>query len=321
MQLSTDIASFRRFNRMYTRLLGTLDEGMLRTEHSLAEARVIYELATREQPNASAVAGALGMDHGYLSRILQKFETAGVIKRKVSKSDSRSTDLVLTRRGRAAFTTLDSLSDQHAGAILGSLAPADRGQLIRSIRTVEQILAKPDELRPPATVLRPHRPGDMGWIVHREGLRYAEEYGWDETFEALVARIVADFISNFDSRRERCWMAEVDGQPAGHIFLVKHPDEPGTAKLRLLFVEPSARGKGLGNALVTECVRFARSCGYKKITLWTQSILVAAHRIYEQAGFRMVKQEAHRSFGHDLIGQTWDLDLADSGRTHESLCN
>jgi len=157
--------------------------------------------------------------------------------------------------------------------------------------------------------------------VHREGLLYAEEYGWDESFEALVARIVADFISNFDPRKERCWMAEVDGQSAGHIFLVKHPDEPGTAKLRLLFVEPSARGKGLGNALVSECIRFARGCGYKKITLWTQSILVSAHRIYEQAGFRMVKQEAHRSFGHDLIGQTWDLDLADSGRTHESLCN
>jgi GNAT superfamily N-acetyltransferase len=159
-------------------------------------------------------------------------------------------------------------------------------------------------------VLRPHRVGDMGWIVHREGLGYAEQYGWDETFEALAAKIVSEFVAHFDPRRERCWIAETDGHHVGHVFLVKHPDQAQTAKLRLLFVEPCARGTGLGHALVNECVRFARAAGYRKIVLWTQSILTAAHRIYERAGFRLVKEEPHHSFGHDLVGQEWELELS-----------
>jgi DNA-binding MarR family transcriptional regulator/GNAT superfamily N-acetyltransferase len=303
-----DIAAFRRFNRMYTSLIGTLDEGMLRTPYSLAEARTIYELATRPDPNAKEIADVLAMDPGYLSRILAKLETAGVLKRKASKHDNRRADLALTPRGKIAFQKLDSLSDDQARGILDNLPPADRARLILSIKTVEDLLAKSDQPVPPF-ILRPHRIGDMGWIVHQEGIAYAQEFGWDETFEGLVARIVADFIANFDPRIERCWIAEIDHQPVGHIFLVKHPERPDTAKLRLLYVDSAARGKGLGHALVNECVSFARTAGYAKITLWTQSVLAAAHRIYANAGFRMVHQEAHRSFGKDLIGQTWELDL------------
>jgi GNAT superfamily N-acetyltransferase len=198
--------------------------------------------------------------------------------------------------------------------VLQPLLPADRVQLIRSMKTIEQTIVRDGQKSPPI-VLRPHRTGDMGWVVHREGLLYAEEYGWDGTFEALVARIVADFVANFDPKRERCWIAEIDGEAVGHIFLVKHPDQPHTAKLRLLFVEPSARGRGLGHILTEECIRFARTCGYRKITLWTQSILAAAHRVYQRAGFRLVKEEPHHSFGKDLVGETWELDLtqANSG--------
>jgi DNA-binding MarR family transcriptional regulator/GNAT superfamily N-acetyltransferase len=308
-----EVRALRRFNRMYTRLLGTLEEGMHHTKYNLAEARVIYELATRTEPKATDVAEALAMDPGYLSRILTKLENAALLKRKVSKQDSRCSHLTLTSKGRAAFHTLNKESNKQAGAILASLPPSERTQLIQSIRTIEDILANDGPEHPPY-VLRPHRPGDMGWVVHREGAFYAEEFGWDDTFEALAARIVADFVTDFDAKRERCWIAEIDGQPAGHVFLVKHPDQPDTAKLRLLFVERSARGKGLGNVLVNECIRFANTCGYKRITLWTQSILAAAHRIYERSGFRLVKEEPHHSFGADLVGQTWELDLGQSGR-------
>ena len=316
--VAEDVAAFRRFNRMYTRLIGTLDEGLLSTEYSLTEARVLYELATRAEPNAKAIAEGLGMDSGYLSRVLAKFEHAALIKRKASKQDGRSADVTLTRRGRSAFDRLNALSEKQARSILEGLSLSDRARLIRSMNTIEEVLVKGGRERPPY-VLRPHRAGDLGWVVHREGALYAEEYGWDETFEALVARIVADFATNFDPQRERCWMAEMDGQPVGHIFLVKHPDRPDTARLRLLLVELSARGKGLGQALVNECIGFARACGYRKITLWTQSVLVAAHSIYERAGFRLVREEPHHSFGKDLIGQTWELELSPETREKTGL--
>jgi DNA-binding MarR family transcriptional regulator/GNAT superfamily N-acetyltransferase len=304
--LTDDKAIFRRFNRMYTRFIGTLNEGLLNSEYSLAEARVLYELATQDAPKAREIADELGMDAGYLSRLLGKFERDGLLKRKASEQDGRYADLTLTGRGRSAFRKLNALSEEQAQTVLGELSPSARMQLIDCMRTVEGILTKTDRRRLPY-ILRPHRVGDMGWIVHREGVGYAEQYGWDETFEALVARIVDQFITNFDPSRERCWIAEIDGQSVGHIFLVKHPEEPDTAKLRLLFVEPSARGMGLGDALVKECVRFARTAGYKKVVLWTQSILVGAHRIYERAGFRLVNEAPHRSFGKDLVGQTWEL--------------
>jgi DNA-binding MarR family transcriptional regulator/GNAT superfamily N-acetyltransferase len=308
--LTEDMAAFRRFNRMYTRFIGTLREGLLNSSYSLAEARVLYELANREAPKAKEIAEELGMDSGYLSRLLGKFERDALLKRKASEQDSRYADLTLTRRGKLAFSKLNALSDEQAHALLGGLPPRERAGLIRSMQAIEGILMKADtdQNRPPY-VLRPHRVGDMGWVVSREGAVYAEEYGWDDTFEALVARVVADFLTNFDPKRERCWIADVEGQSMGHIFLVKHPEQPEVAKLRLLFVEPSARGLGLGHTLVNECIQFARTAGYRRIVLWTQSILVAAHSIYRRAGFRLVQEEPHHSFGKDLIGQTWELEL------------
>jgi DNA-binding MarR family transcriptional regulator/GNAT superfamily N-acetyltransferase len=303
-----DTAVFRAFNRMYTRFIGTLDEGLLHTAYSLAEARVLYELATREAPRAKEIAEELGMDPGYLSRLLGKFERDGLLKRKASGQDSRYSEITLSRRGRAAFEKLNSLSDQQARDVLERMPHADCSELILSMRAIERILTKPERTHP-VFVLRPHRVGDMGWVVFREGAVYTEEYGWDGTFEGIVARIVSDFVANFDPSRERCWIADVGGKSMGHVFLVRHPNHEHTAKLRLLFVEPSARGLGLGKALVSECVRFAKTAGYRRIVLWTQSILVAAHRIYEGAGFRLVEEGPHHSFGKDLIGQTWELEL------------
>jgi DNA-binding MarR family transcriptional regulator/GNAT superfamily N-acetyltransferase len=317
---SDEIVAFRRFNRLYTRFIGTLQESLLDTSYSLSEARVLYELATRQRPFARAIAQELGMDAGYLSRMLSKFQETGLVKRVASLEDGRQTHLTLTKEGRAAFRNLNARSDRQARSILGGLAPVSRTNLMRSMRTIEEVLHTKTEASGQSSAapftLRQHRPGDMGWVVHREGTLYAQEYGWDESFEALAARVVADFIDHFDPSCERCWIAERNGQSLerndqslGHIFLVKHPERAGVAKLRLLLVEPSARGMGLGHTLVAECVRFARETGYSKITLWTQSILTAAHRIYEHAGFRLVHEKPHHSFGKDLIAQTWELEL------------
>jgi DNA-binding MarR family transcriptional regulator/GNAT superfamily N-acetyltransferase len=303
-----DPSNFRRFNRMYTRFIGTLNEGLLNTSYSLAEARVLYELATRTAPKAKEIADELGIDPAYLSRMLAKFEQAGLLKRKVSEQDGRYAELALTARGKSAFKKLDAASEEQARAVLNDLPPTARSELIRCMQTIEGVLLKADRSRLPF-VLRPHRIGDMGWIVYREGLGYAEQFGWDGMFEALVARIVNEFLTHFNPSRERCWIAEVDGQNVGHVFLVAHPDQPQTAKLRLLFVEPSARGMGIGDALVNECLRFARTAGYRKVVLWTQSILTPAHRIYQKAGFRLVKEEPHHSFGQNLVGQEWELEL------------
>jgi DNA-binding MarR family transcriptional regulator/GNAT superfamily N-acetyltransferase len=306
--LAADAAAFRRFNRVYTRFIGTITERFLDTQYSLAEGRVLYELATRPQPRAKAIAGALGLDAGYLSRILTRFEKGGLVARRTAKADNRASDLILTAKGRAAFRTLNSRAEKQARAVLEPMSAPARAHFIGAMRTIEGIV-EPREPSPRPFTLRTHRPGDMGMVVALEGAGYVEQYGWDGTFEALVARIVADFIAHYDPARERCWIAEIDGRPVGHVFLVRHPDEPGTAKLRLLYVDPSARGLGLGQALVAECVQFARVSGYGRITLWTQSILTSAHRIYQSAGFRLVRQEPHHSFGKDLIGQTWELDL------------
>lgn len=302
------VTAFRRFNRMYTRFIGTLDEAFLHSDFSLSEARILYEVATRTAPKASELAESLGIDPGYLSRVLSKFECSGLLRKKVSAKDARYAELLLTTRGRSAFEKLNKLSQDQATSILSSLPLPTRSELIHCMQSVERLLSKPDAALTPF-VLRPHRIGDMGWVVYSEAVGYAEQYGWDESFEALVARIAQEFIESFDPARERCWVAELDGQHVGHIFLVKHPTEPGAAKLRLLFVDRSARGRGLGETLVNECIRFARTTGYRKVVLWTQSILTSAHRIYQKAGFRLVKEEPHHSFGHDLIGQEWELNL------------
>jgi DNA-binding MarR family transcriptional regulator/GNAT superfamily N-acetyltransferase len=301
------VTAFRRFNRFYTRRLGLFGNNFISSRFSLTEGRVLFELAMRGQSGASEIAGELSLDRGYLSRILHKFEDHGLVARSPLPSDARNSVLRLTRKGRAAFADLDRRSTLQARAALEPLTPASRSALLQSIRTIEGAL---DPAAPRAPfVLRPHRPGDMGWVIGRNAAIYAQEYGWDGSYEALVARICADFIDRFDARRERCWIAERDTERLGCIFCVQHPEQPDMAKLRLLLVEPAARGLGLGAALVNECVSFARACGYKRMTLWTQSILKAAHRLYQHAGFRLVKEEPHRSFGVDLIGQTWEMEL------------
>jgi DNA-binding MarR family transcriptional regulator/GNAT superfamily N-acetyltransferase len=310
VSLPSKVAAFRSFNRWYTRFLGVLDEEWQRGGYSLTEARVLYELATRRSSTAKEIGVALGIDPAYLSRILRRLQRDSLLKRTTSKNDARVVHLTLTREGKSEFRKLNALSEVQAQGILMALPPGAQTNLIHSMGAIERHLA-PDARERRKIVLRPHRAGDMGWVVYREGALYAQEYGFDETFEALVARIVADFLTEFDPKRERCWIAEMNGQNVGHIFLVKHPQEPSTAKLRLLLVEPSARGLKLGSALVEECVNFANAVGYKKITLWTQSILLAARHVYQKAGFRLVDERANVMFGRDLISQTWELDLTE----------
>ncbi len=296
----------RRFSRFYTRRLGVLGEGLLDSSFSLTEARVLYELAHRDRPTATALGRDLGLDPGYLSRILRRFEEAGLLERARSEADARQSHLVLTPAGRAAFAPLDKASREQVGALLNRLTDADQRRLTDAMATIESLLGEVEAPKAPYT-LRPHRPGDMGWIVHRHGALYAQEYGWDDTFEALVAEIAATFIKDFDPKRERCWIAEWDGEIVGSVLLVKQSDE--VAKLRLLFVEPKARGLGIGRRFVEECIRFARDAGYRRITLWTNDVLHAARKIYADAGFRLVQTEPHRSFGHDLVGENWELEL------------
>lgn len=305
-RLAQRVSAVRRFNRFYTQRIGVLGEGMLRTPFSLAEARVLYELAHRDKPAASALAKDLGLDPGYLSRILRGFHKRGLIARETSQADGRQTLLSLTERGAKAFAPLDARTREQIETMLGALPPAQQERLVAAMRAVEDLLGAAPENKAPF-VLRPHRPGDMGWVVGRHGALYAEEFGWDETFEALVAEIAAQFIRDFDSKRERCWIAERDGENVGSVFLVKASAR--VAKLRLLLVEPKARGLGIGARLVEECIRFAREAHYAKITLWTQSILGSARRIYREAGFAMVREEPHASFGQKLIGETWELRL------------
>jgi len=300
------VADVRRFNRFYTRQIGLLQESYLKSQFSLSQVRVLYELAHRERPTASELGRELGLDPGYLSRILRLFEKRGFLTRAPSKADGRQSHLSLTARGQAAFAPLNTRSRDEIGAMLQALGARDQIRLVESMRAIEQILGAQPERQTPY-LLRPHRPGDMGWVVSRHGALYAEEYGWDESFEALVAGIVKKFIDRYDAKKERCWIAEKDGEPVGSVFVVKQ--SPAVAKLRLMLVEPKARGLGIGRRLVDECVRFAGQAGYEKITLWTNSVLRAARRIYRDAGFRLVHQERHRSFGHDLVGETWELKL------------
>jgi DNA-binding MarR family transcriptional regulator/GNAT superfamily N-acetyltransferase len=306
--LATPIQAVRRFSRFYTRRIGVLHEGLLGSPHSLTAGRVIYELAQQPTTTAARLGSELGLDAGYLSRILRGFEAQHLIERRRCDTDGRKSLLSLTAAGREAFAAMDARSREEVGAMLGKLSAAEQDRLVAALETAEALLGGNGRSEPRVPyLLRPHQPGDMGWIVHRQAVLYAREYGWDERYEALVAEIVARFIQAFDPRRERCWIAERDGAVVGSVFLVRHSD--GVAKLRLLYVEPEARGLGIGRRLVDECVRFARQAGYRRVTLWTNDVLAAARRIYERAGFRLVKEERHHSFGHDLVGQNWELEL------------
>lgn len=300
------VEAVRRFNRFYTKQIGALHEGLLQSPFSLTEVRVLYELAHRENITASQLAKDLGLDAGYLSRILRRFEYCGFLDRTPSETDGRRSHLRLTQQGRDAFAPLDQRSHDEVAALLSRLPATEQKRLLDAMRAIEKTLAPPLVATTPY-LLRSHRPGDMGWIIHRHGVLYAQEYGWDEQFEALVAEIVAKFIQRFDPKRECCWIAERDGEIVGSVFLVRESDE--VAKLRLLLVEPAARGLGIGARLVDECIRFARQAGYTTITLWTNDVLRAARHIYEKAGFHLVREGQHHSFGHDLVEQTWELTL------------
>jgi DNA-binding MarR family transcriptional regulator len=302
--LQQRVAAVRRFSRCYTRHIGVLQEGFLGSPLSLTEGRVVYELAQGRAATAAAVAGQLGLDPGYLSRILAGFERRGLIERRPSPQDGRTQTIALTEAGRDMFALLDARSQAEIAALLARLGAEARNRLVACLETAARLL---EGGAAPAYLLRPHRPGDIGWVVHRHGALYAEEYGFDDSFEALVAEIAAGFLKSFDARRECCWIAERDGDIVGSVFCIKDTDAIG--KLRLLYVEPGARRLGIGRRLVAECVAFARRAGYRKLTLWTNDVLVSARRIYEAAGFRLVREEPHHSFGCDLVGQYWELPL------------
>lgn len=296
----------RRFNRFYTQRIGVLQERLLHGPFSLAEVRVLYELAHREGPAASDLARDLGLDAAYLSRMLRGFQHRGLVKKRRSALDGRSSLLSLTPAGTKALSPLEERARQEIATLLRNLSVEQQGRLLDSMKAIEGLLGA-GAARGPLHLLRPHRPGDIGWVVERHGALYASEYGWDERFEALVARIAGEFLERHEPQRERCWIAERAGERIGSVFLVQGARR--VAKLRLLLVEPSARGLGVGGRLVEECIRFARLTGYRKLTLWTQSVLTAARRIYQRAGFRVVREQKHRSFGHDLVGETWELKL------------
>jgi DNA-binding MarR family transcriptional regulator/GNAT superfamily N-acetyltransferase len=309
-QASDPATAVRRFNRFYTRQIGLLDEGLLDSAFSLTEVRLLYEIAHHAGITATQLREILALDAGYLSRILRGLRRQGLVSARAPTADRRQRRLTLTGRGRRTFDTLDARSTEEVGAMLARLSRAQRRELVEAMQGIEGLLAKiaeePEEVTS-GVVLREPKPGDMGWVVKRHGELYAAEYDWNAEFEGLVAGIVGRFVADRDPTVERCWIAELSGEPAGAVFLVK--ESATVARLRLLLVEPWARGHGIGTRLVDECLRFARAAGYAKVTLWTNDVLHAARRIYQKAGFRLVEEKRHHSFGHDLVGQTWETDL------------
>ena len=305
------IAAVRRFNRFYTRQIGVLRKNYLDSPYSLGEMRVLYELAQNEKMTASDVARSLDLDMGYLSRLLRNFEKRGLINRKISESDARQSHLTLTARGGKMFAPMEQRSQQYAASMLASLDGTQQAQIVSAMKSIETLLAGTpavNSVSRPTYTFREPRAGDFGWIVSSHAKLYLREYGWAEPFEGLCAQIVADFVNNFDPERERCWIVEMNGENVGCVMLVKD-DQPNVARLRLLLVDPKARGLGLGAKLVDECVRFARAKGYAKITLWTHSVLSAARHVYEGAGFKLTSSEPRRSWGKDVVAEFWDLDL------------
>ena len=305
MGIDRHVDNVRRFNRFYTRQIGVLNGGFLQSSFSLTEVRVLYEIAHRERTAASELIRDLGIDAGYLSRILRAFHRKGLVAKRTSSDDRRQIDLTLTVKGRREFGKLEMRQRVEVARILQPLGPKHRLRLLHAMGSIERLLLQPI-LRPTVT-LRDHRPGDMGWITHRQAILYNQEYGWNTEYEALIAEIMARFLRNFDPRYERCWVAECNCEIVGSVFCVRKSKT--VAQLRLLYVEPSTRGAGIGSRLVNECIGFARARGYRKLTLWTNSVLHAARKIYERAGFQLVAEEKHHSFGKDLVGQNWDLKL------------
>lgn len=306
--LARRVEAVRRFNRFYTRQIGLLEEHLVRSPFSLSEGRVLHEIAQQEETTATQLARELGLDAGYVSRILRRLERQGYIERRPDRTDRRQQWIRLSEAGGEAYASLNAATRAQVEAMLSPLDPPAQGRLVGAMGAIEAVLGASAEHRVPY-ILRPPRAGDLGWVVHRHGVLYNREYGWDERFEALVAEIVAKFVRDFDARRERCWIAERDGENVGSVFLVKEPDRPGVARLRLLLVEPKARGLGIGARLVHECTRFAQESGYERITLWTNSVLHSARRLYEGEGYRLVREERHRSYGADLVAEDWELDL------------
>ena len=304
--LEGQIAAIRGFSRFYTRKLGIIEPKLLHSPFTLQEARILYEIRHRPACTATDLTRDLGLDPGFVSRTLQALQRRQIVARKPSKADGRVNELSLTAKGRTAQAELERRSREEVASLLASLDDNQRAAIVRAMTTIERTLERPTE-KPAAFLMRSHRPGDIGWVISSQAKAYAEEYGWDISYEALVAEICAQFIKNYDAAREHCWIAEVGGEPVGSIFLVKATD--AIAKLRLLQVEKKARGLGVGRALVEQCIQGARERGYSKMTLWTQSILLAARGIYQNAGFKLVKEEKHHSFGADLVGETWELDL------------
>jgi len=300
----------RRFNRFYTRRIGALRAGLLGSPHPLPEARLLYELGQRGKCTATDLGRELDLDLGYLSRLLQSLKRRGLVQATPSPGDARRSLLLLSAKGRKSFSTLDARSRDEVSDMLAKLSPSEQARLVEAMTTVEKLLTHGSSASSASVFsieLRAHRPGDMGWVVHRHGALYAQEYGWDERFEGLVAAIVAKFVARFDPARECCWIAEMDGEPVGSVFVVKHNQH--TAKLRLLLIEPAARGRGLGKRLVQECIAFSRAQGYRKLVLWTQSNLAAARGIYRSCGFERKKTEKHATFGVKLTGEFWELAL------------
>ncbi len=304
--LAEKVAAVRRFNRFYTKQIGVLLEGLLQSGFSLAEARILYEMGQRDGITATWLGEMLGLDAGYLSRLLAGLEKRGVLLKTRSPEDGRKSLLTLTEAGRAASTDLDQRSAAEVGEMLSALTEEEQRRLTASMATIEALLGGSSKGRDPY-ILRPHRAGDLGWVVHRHGVVYGEEYGLNEQFEGLVAGVASELIKNFDPKWECSWIAEMDGEIVGTVFLVKVSDS--VAKLRLLLIELKARGLGLGRRLVDECIRFARRAGYEKITLWTMGHLYVARRIYEKAGFVKVHEELVRDFGQEMVDETWELDL------------
>ncbi|MFF3246474.1 GNAT family N-acetyltransferase [Streptomyces sp. NPDC002870] len=303
------IHEIRAFNRFYTNLIGALDYSKhLYTPYTLTESRVLYELAHSPRTDAADLRAELSLDAGYLSRLLAKFERDGLVGRAPSEVDSRRQRITLTPRGREAAALLDERSREAVGALLDKVATDEQSRLVEAMRTVREILGRGRPAHRQGPVLREPGPGDLGWVVQRHGALYAAEYGWNADFEGLVARIIADFAQDHDPHLERVWIAELDGRPVGSVMCVRD-DAPATARLRLLLVEPEARGHGLGDRLVSTVVDFARDVGYRELVLWTNDVLDGARRIYQRAGFTLVAEKPHRSYGADLVGQDWRLPL------------